>query len=353
MRHPFDSLPRKQATAVDSAIDAEMRKQQVVGVAVGVVQQGAIVHLRGYGYADLERHIPVTRSTLFRWASVSKPLTAVAALQLWEEGRLDLDADIGSYVPEFPRKWFDGKEVAITTHSLLCHQSGIISPGHDLQVRRPPPYGNEDVVAALDTFKESPVLHEPYEQYTYTTYGYMLVSAIVQRAGGSQFVDQVQERIAGPLGMTTLQPDYEWKEIANRAVGYRLEGERIVLSDDVDVSWKLGGGGFLSCIDDMALFASGLLNRQLVANRTEELMWLQVKTRHDTEHDGLGFELDGSGTSLKAFHSGYQEKAKCRLVLYPRARDREAVVIMSNCEWAEPADFSTAVFQALHREETQ
>src|SRR5688572_9659046 len=114
------SLRPEVTSAIDEAVRAQMEKQRIVGLAVGVVQDGKIALLRSYGFADRESKSPVTNETVFNWASNSKPLAAVLAMQLVERIALNLDADIRTHVPEFPEKGS-----VITTRHLLCHQSGM------------------------------------------------------------------------------------------------------------------------------------------------------------------------------------------------------------------------------------
>ena len=149
--------------AVDSAMRDEMRQQQLVGLAVGVIRNGRVAFTQGYGWADREKKVPVTQATLFRWASISKSLTAVTALQLWERNRLNLEADVRLYVPEFP-----AKPEPISAQHLLCNQGGIVHYSNGpivVTLRRyehPNPFKN--VVRALDTFKHSPVINPPGEK---------------------------------------------------------------------------------------------------------------------------------------------------------------------------------------------
>src|SRR5207249_3472495 len=122
----LSGLARAQAPALPEALDklarAEFDKQKLVGTAVGVIVDGKVAYLKGYGFADRESMGEVDPAKhSFRWASCSKMVTAVAALQLAEAGKLDLDADVRTYVPEFP-----DKGVKITARQLLCHQGGIV-----------------------------------------------------------------------------------------------------------------------------------------------------------------------------------------------------------------------------------
>ena len=201
----------------------------------------------------------------------------------------------------------------------------------------------ESVIYALDTFRESPLVNAPGEKFAYTTHGFILLSAVVERAGKQKFIDQVRDRIAKPMKMETLQPDYQWKAIPHRAVGYRKRDGEIVVSTDTDVSWKLGGGGFISNIDDMAKFAVGLLNHRFVKPATRQKMWTPQKTNagHQLGY-ALGFSRnhyrDGalqswkpSGTGIEAVgHGGGQEKTRTYMVILPE--QRQAAVVMTNSE---------------------
>jgi serine beta-lactamase-like protein LACTB len=340
------SLSPNRIAAVDAAVHAEMDKEKAVGVAIGIIEDGKIVYLKGYGWADREAQLPVTEQTLFRWASISKSLTAVAAVQLVQQGKLDLDADVRKYVPEFP-----DKGTVITSRQVLGHQGGIVHYTNGKVIKTQATYTTAhpftDVVTALDTFKESPLLSPPGEKYSYSTYGFMLMSAVVQRAGSERFADQVQKRIADPLGMTTLKPDYQWEALPGRAVGYRTVGDKVVRSSDTDVSWKLGGGGYISTVGDLARFAEGLLNHRLVNRESERLMWQAQNTKDGKPTTyGLGFAVEIQNGTPKISHNGSQEKSRTRMVLYPY--QRRAVVVMSNSEYADPGKFSTAIFAALN-----
>ena len=334
------------AKHVDHAMRDEMAGQELVGLAVGIIQDGQIAYLKGYGMADREQRVPVTRQTMFRWASISKSLTAVAAMQLWERGKLNLDRDVRRYVPEFP-----DKGTPIRVRHLLCHQGGIVhyTNGKVIRIKRDYPVAHpfENVIYALDTFRESPLVNEPGEKYSYTTHGYILLSAVVERAGKQKFAHQVRDRIAKPLKLATLQPDYQWEEIPHRAVGYRQRGGQVEVSTNTAVSWKLGGGGFISNIDDLAKFAAGLLNHRLVKPATRQKMWArQMTSGGEQTKYALGFSFnhyrDGelhtwsaNGTGIEIVgHSGSQEKTKTWMALSPQKK--LGVVVMSNSENASP-----------------
>lgn len=333
------------AAAVDEAVRAEMAKQQVVGVAVAVIQNGRVVHFQGYGLADRETKTPVTPDTVINWGSNSKPLAAVAAMQLVQAGALDLDADVRRYVPDFP-----DKGAVITTRHLLAHQSGIphYLNGKVVPIERKYSTANPflDPIHSIDRFAGSPLLYKPGAKTTYSSYAYVLLSAVVQRAGKESFTTQVRDRIAKPLGMKSLQLDVETRGQRDWAVGYVKNGDgKVVPAPEEANYWKHGAGGYKSNVRDFAAWAAGLINRQLVSEATEKQMWAPQKLANGTATTwGLGFTVDDQG-GLRVAHGGKQDEAVTRLVIYPKTRD--GVVVMCNCGFADAGAFTTAVFAAL------
>lgn len=330
--------------AIAARVEQEMKAQGLVGLSLAIGRGDALVHEASYGFEDREAKIAASEKTMYRWASVSKPVTAVAAMQLWRAGKLDLDADVRALVPEFPQK-----PQVVTLRQVLCHQGGIVHYSNGKVVVTKKEYGEEhpfkSVINALDTFKESPLVNEPGTAYSYSTHGYILVSAAVERSAQKPFAEYVKERIATPLGMETFRPDYQWEEIPHRAKGYR-KGEKDVMepSTNTDVSWKLGGGGFISTAGDMARFGIGMLGEKVVDKETKALMWTPqaLKDGKKTNY-GLGFDVRTTRDGMLVSHSGSQEKARTQLLIWPGkaaadgkpATEGVVVAIMCNTESAE------------------
>lgn len=322
-----------------------MKEQGLVGLSVAWIAGGELSRTASFGYADRERAVSASDATLYRWASISKPVTAVVAMQLSESGKLDLDADVRKLVPEWPEKpW------PITARQLLTHQGGVVHYTNGKVVPRtreyPEAHPFADVVKALDTFADSPLVCEPGTRHSYTTHGYMLLGAVVQRAGGDTFWKQVEERVAKPLGMRTFQPDYQWVELKDRAVGYRKDPLRgVTLSTDTDVSWKLPGGGFVSNIGDLGRFGAGLLRGELVSARGREALWTRTRTKDGKLTGyGLGFGVQERQGVLEISHSGAQEKTATLLVLLPHRN--VGIALMCNTEGAKLADLAHALLDA-------
>jgi serine beta-lactamase-like protein LACTB, mitochondrial len=343
--------PYARAERVDAKARAEVARQEIVGLAVVVIDDGAIAWTKGYGFADREKGVPVDPAvTQFRWASISKSVTAVAALQLAEKGLLDLDANVRTYVPEFP-----DKGAKVTARDLLRHQGGIVHYANGSVVRTERSYSTPhpfaDVVVALDQFKDSPLVNAPGTKYSYSTHGYILLSAVVERAGKQRFADQVRARIAEPLGMADLRPDYQWEDIPNRAAGYtRRDGMISRRPDDQveDVSWKHGGGGFTSPATDLADFGVGLLRRKLVSEETERMMWTVNKPAdpEGAKPYGFGFfviDLPRGGKLVG--HDGSQAKAKTALLLDPGAK--KGIALMTGSEWVDAMKLAMSLMDEI------
>ena len=332
---------------VNRAVQKVMQRQNLVGLSVALFRKGKILYVQGFGFADRENKIPADGTSKYRWASISKPLTAIAAMQLVEEAKLDLDRGIRFYVPEFPKKpW------PISMRQLLSHQGGIVHYRNGKVIRSkreykdPHPFTN--LVTALDSFKESPLIAEPGTKYSYSTHGFILAGAVIRRAGGAPYWDQVRDRIKVPLGLDSLEPDYQWKDIPGRAVGYRRPWKKAVpiRSTNTDVSWKLPGGGFLSNVRDLARFGAAWGSNKLLKQKSWQTLWTATPLKNGKKpHYGLGFALGTYRGKRLVEHAGAQEKARTWLLSLPE--EHTGVAIMSNCEYAKLKALSRTLLALL------
>jgi CubicO group peptidase (beta-lactamase class C family) len=164
------------------------------------VMKDDFVWSRGFGLADVENRVPATAESSYRLASVTKPMTAVAVLKLAEEGRIDLDAEVQKYVPSFPRKQWP-----VTVRELLAHLGGI-SHYRDLAAEshfREP----KNTAEALAVFRDFDLVAEPGTRFNYSSYGYVLLGAVIESAAGKPYADVMREKVWGPLGMTSTVMD--------------------------------------------------------------------------------------------------------------------------------------------------
>ena len=326
------ALPAEKIARIETAISSFMSRQSIPAVSVAVVQDNQIRFQGGYGMADLENFVPAKALTVYRIASVSKSLTAVAAMQLAEKGKLDLDAPVQKYVPSFPTKNFP-----ITTRQLLAHLSGIRNyrPGEGERTNR-----YNTLTDALSIFRDDPLDFEPGTRFSYTTFGYTLLGAVIEGASGMTFADYLRENIFKPAGMQHTQVDDLYAIIPNRARGYT---PRVFAQFDgnyrnpvlMDSSYKIPGGGLVSTAEDLARFAIAAQNGVLIKPGTFAEMSKSQKTR-DGRETGYGYgwyvgKLGGfSNDPDSVWHGGVQPGFTSNLWLLPKKRF--AVVILTNLE---------------------
>jgi CubicO group peptidase (beta-lactamase class C family) len=294
---------------------------------------------RGFGLADMENYVPATPDTTYRIASVSKPITAVAAMQLVERGKLDLDAPIQKYCPAFPEKpW------KITARQLLGHLSGIRHYKPDENFNSTRHYTS--VTESLDAFKNDPLLQEPGTKFTYSTYGYVVLGCVVEGASGTRYADYVREHIFRPAGMSRTRVDDLYAIIPNRARGYaRLKSGEVRNADLADTSNKIPGGGLVSTPSDMAHFAIALNAGVLLKRETFRQMLTPLKTADGRESPYFGwFIRDRNGTKVLT-HSGSQQGTSTYLYMMPEKGF--ALVLMANMEDVNQAEVATQIVNAL------
>src|SRR3989441_2515478 len=281
------------------AVAKELLGRGIPGLAVAVAVDGRIVYSEGFGFADLEERVPVWPTTKFRIGSVSKPLTAVALVQLVEQRKLDLDAPVQKYVPSFP-----DKGAPITTRMLAGHLGGIrhYKDDENLSAKH---YNN--VLEGLKIFKDDPLVAPPGTKFSYSSYGFNLLSAVVQGASGQDFLSYMHEHVFEPLGLRSTVEDRPAEIIEQRARFYTQPKDQHVLNAPfVDNSYKWAGGGFLSSAEDLVRFGSALLQPGFLKPGTLDLLFTSQRTSAGEETGyGIGWFLRTDSLGHRwAFHGG-------------------------------------------------
>lgn len=306
-----DAIAQGRAT-----VAAVMAEHAIPGLSVAVLVDGAVVWSEGFGYANLEHRVPVTPLTRLRIGSVSKPVTAAALGKLVEQGRLDLDAPIQRYVPSFPRKRWP-----ITTRQLAGHLAGIRHyRGNEFLSRD----RYETVLDGLRIFQDDSLLFEPGTRYAYSSYGWNLISAVIEGAAGEPFLAYMQREVFEPLGMRSIVAEHTDSIIAHRASFYERDREtgRILNAPYVDNSYKWAGGGFISNTEDLVRFGWAHLAGGFLRPETVELLFTSQRTTSgEVTNYGLGWQSgrDSAGRRWVG-HTGSSVGARAVLVVYPDHR---------------------------------
>ena len=320
------TLPAEAATEMAQRVRAEMDERHIPGLAVMVVREGQTIWTGCFGLADLENAIPVTGQTVFRFASVSKAITAVAAMRLVEAGRLTLDASVTEMLAA-DGVVLDGR---ITVRHLLSHQSGLRH--YQPQAGREPLRHYNRLADVLRAKAGDAPLFAPGTKFGYTTYGYVVLGRVIELAGGAEFAEQMRAGVFVAAGMKTARVDDLYTLIPHRAQGYfrSLNGEWRN-SEPSDLSEKIPGGGLCGTINDLAAFAAALQRGTLLSPATMALMWTpQTLTDGSATSYGLGWYVGTANGRREVYHPGTQAKVSSMLWLSPD--DDIAVVILGNLE---------------------
>lgn len=338
-------LPPEQIERIETVIASEMARQSIPALSIAIAVNNRIVYANGFGFADLENFVPARADTLYRTASIAKPMTATAVLQLAERGKLDLDAPIQQYCPAFPEKnW------PVTARQLLGHLGGVRHYKSGEEATGKKHYFS--VVESLELFKDDPLLHEPGTAFRYTTFGYVLLGCAIEGASGMSYLDYMQKNVFDPAGMHRTGPDDVHRILPNRARGYVVldEDDYESLPDAAkadaevgalynaslhDTSMKVPGGGLVSTAVDLVKFALAHNTGLLLEEETRKQMWTRQATRDGQQSNfGLGWVVieftDERAPGVLVMAAGGQPGTSTFLVLRP---DRgRAIALMVNLE---------------------
>jgi len=313
---PAQLPPRAQAfpPEVSQALEARVREQLEGrlqgGLSVGVAH-GDFAWTAGFGYRNVERRLKATPRTTYRTASVAKSFTAIAVMQLVESGTIGLDDDIRRWVPEFPEKQWP-----VTVRQLLGHLGGV-SHYRDA-VRESRQTKRLTTAQAIAIFKDWPLVTEPGTEYTYTTYGYNLLAAAVEKASGMPFGTYLERRVFAPAGMKHSALDDYLTRDAWHAVGYRPVNGGIARSYKLDLSSRFGGGGARASVVDLLAFGRAVISSTLVTPETSRMMQVSMETRDGRLTDyGMGLAVYPTRGHYIVAHAGGQPETTTFLLMIP------------------------------------
>jgi CubicO group peptidase (beta-lactamase class C family) len=291
--------------------------KKIPGLSIAVGRNGTVIWSEGFGLADIEKGVPVTPLTRFRLGSVSKILTAGGIARLVEDGKLDLDAPVQRYVPAFPAKpW------PITTRQLAGHIGGIRHYAKDFAgpLKHKPHYAS--VAQGLTIFANDPLLFEPGTKYAYSSYGWNLISAVIEGAGGEEFLAYMQRAVFEPLGVRSLTADHVDRIIPHRTSFYaRSRDGGLQNAAYSDNSYKWAGGGFLGTAEDLVRFGSAHLQPGFFNQSTLDLLFTS-QTLSSGKPTGVGIAwrigVDANGRRI-LHHGGSLDGGRAMLMMFPES----------------------------------
>ncbi len=343
------TLPARWAAAItrgQQIIRTGASEGKLPGVSVAVGSGGSIVWAEGFGFADLETNVAVTPEHRFRIGTASQLLTSAAAGLLMEDGRLNLDETIQTYVPEFPRKQWP-----VTLRQVMAQTSGVRHDGGDDSPLLAPHC--ERTADALPIFAQFPLLFEPGTRRQNSCLNWILVSAAIEAAAKKPFLSVMHERVFDPVGMRDTLSGATKSQIPNRATSYfpRFAADPtygLHLMENFDFSCYAGSATFLSTPSDLARFAMAVQNGKLLRPATVQL--LQTASGKTADY-GLGWELHtitlAGGRQARAVGINGDTLGGMLASLVTLPEQGISVAVISNIAYSDTYSMATKIAEAF------
>ena len=328
----FISIAQEKNKEVKSLLEKIVLEKSVMGVSAGYSVGGKTIAASAMGYANKETNKKFTLETLVRMGSIAKPMTAIAVMQLVEKNLLDLDTPIQTYIPDYPKH----PKTQITTRHLLSHTSGISGYKNGRESNTILNYSTLN--DALNLFKNRDLLFEPGTKYSYTTYGYTVLGAIIENISGVSFEKYMQENIWNKAEMINTGVDKFQIELENESKLYhRKKGKgKAKIAKENNLSNRIPAGGFYTTVADMLKFGNAVLNNLLI--REETLAFMTKHHSLEKKNNGYGFGWFLYGRNPEAEnsiigHPGAQTGSTTFLFIIPSKKT--VCIVLSNTSRAQ------------------
>jgi CubicO group peptidase (beta-lactamase class C family) len=326
------ALTAAQTKAIDRYVKAEMTRQRIPGVEVGVYRNGHSVLAKGYGLANVELEVPVQRFTLMQSGSVGKQFVATAILMLVEQGKISLDDSITKYFTDAPESWR-----AIAVKNLLSHTSGLAEYESDERTR---PDGafylrldftEDELVSKIEKL---PIECKPGEKWDYRNTNYVLLGVMIHRVVGQFYGNYLHDKIFAPLGMKSTRIISDRDIIPARAAGYEIAGGTLKNQDYVSPTFNSTADGtlYFNVVDlerwDRALYGTTLLTKDSL-----DRMWTPFVLNDGTANSagyGFGWGVGEQNGHRVVRHSGAWQGFTCYIARY--LNDRLTIVVLTNLD---------------------
>ena len=317
---------------VDDYAQGVMKERKIPGIALLVVQDNKVVLSKGYGFSNVELQVPVKPETVFQSGSMGKQFTAAAVMMLVEEGKIGLEDPLTKYFPEAPAAWKN-----VTVRQLLSHTGGFTDYPEKFDFRR-----DRTENEILKAIQAVPLAYPPGTKWAYSNLGYATLGILIHRASGKFYGDFLQERVFGPLGMTTTRIISEEDIIPNRAAGYRLVKGQLKNQEWVSPTLNTTADGSLYfSILDLEKWDAALTQGKLLKKSSFDQMWTIAKLKDGKPNSGnygFGWFLENIHGHPIIEHEGAWQGFNTSINRY--VKDKLTVVVLTNLAACDPGDIA-------------
>ena len=307
-------------------LEARRAKIDAPSLSAAITVEGELVWAGATGWADVKNKIPATVQTTYRIGSTSKAVEITGLARLVGAGIIDLDAPISTYAADLPNPAWQN----FTARQLASHTAGL--PGYEENNDRIGLYQSmaltsryTDPKDALSVFDTADVLFEPSDNFHYSSFDNVLLSAVMQDATGHPFNDLMSARVFDPIGMEATMPDYLRGKNLPFALSYQTKGDEVKPWRKVDLSHKLAGGGYISTPSDLARLGAAWLDEDFISSDVRDVFWTLAKLSDGSVNEdnyALGFRRniwlrEDAGNVVYLNHGGISKGAQCWLMIVP------------------------------------
>jgi len=340
---------------IDIWLDAQRDFDKLPGISIAIVSDQDIIFSKGYGYADVEKKVPMTAETIGSICSISKLFTSVAVMQLWEQGKLRLDDSINALLPDYKLKQQYNESVPITLRSLLTHSSGLPREAA-YPYWSAPDFYFPTTKEMTQKLKDQQTLYPSSTYYQYSNLGMALLGEAVAKVSNKSYENYVEQNILQPLNLTNTHPSLPKNLWGSKmATGYTAlyrDGTRKPAP-----FFQAGGiaaaAGYSSNVIDLARFASWQFrvlngNKEILRPSTlKEMQRVQWMDPDGKTTWGLGFVNFKEGGTAYVGHGGSCPGYQTLLFLSPQKK--LAVSIMINAQGTDPGKYDISIYKLLDK----
>ena len=326
----------KQLAAEFDKLLAEQFKANETGAAALVARNGQVIYKKAFGMANLELNVPMQVDNIFRIGSITKQFTAVAILQLMEQGKLNLQDEITKFIPDYP---MNGHK--ITIEHLLTHTSGIQSYTgmKDFVEMMRKDMKPEELIAH---FKNQPMEFAPGTKWNYNNSGYFLLGYIIEKITGKTYPQYLEENFFKPLGMTNSYYGSDTKIIKNRATAYGKGEKGFENAQPLSMTLPYSAGSIQSTVEDLLKWHQAVHAYKLVKKESLDKAFTSYKLTDGKETNyGYGWFLGNVQESPTIEHGGGINGFLTSSIYLPK--EDVFVAVFSNCDCNSPDDVSSKI----------
>lgn len=325
----------------DELLSAMVSDKGIVGITAGYSIKGELKWSNSAGYSCIDTSTPFTINTLTRIASIAKPMTAVAVMQLVEQNLIELDKPIKTYLTNLAVKDKDD----ITIRQLLAHTSGISQYFDTKEIENSIYYSTLE--EAMNVFIERPLLFKPGSSYFYTSYGYVILGRIIEEVSKMPYEEYMKINILDKANMNNTGIEKISETYIGKSCLYHKKKKKPKRAKQNDLSNRIPAGGYYSTLQDMLNFGNALLENKLINKSSFELMLQHQFEQKEGNQYGLGwfFYAPKPDDNLVIGHSGEQTGCASQIMIIPNSKT--IVVVLSNTSgtWKDVVTLSSELIQ--------